>query len=468
MKLVSRRAAMAIGAGFVAGCATKPLAQLRSDRTFCWDLHAPETAGVSSAGLETVRSVIRENLAARREHAVVIAAARRNRLFMYEAFGVRDPVSGEPARVDDIYRMMSTTKQVTAISVLMMADAGKLDIDDRVSRYVPEFSGQKVAVAPQDYDLDLAAPEKLEAFLADVRLVPAHREITIRDLLTHTSGLGGFDVTGIPGIGSLAVPVHRQPGDTLATYVPRLGAAALDFQPGERWSYSGLAGPDVLLRIVEIVSGDPADRFLQERLFEPLGMHDTFFRVPADKQDRLIPFYQLRDGLWQQEIPAFGGPTPNPVDPGPQYLSGAAGLFSTARDFLNLQAMLYNSGELNGHRILSPAAVRMMSSNQVGEKYAAVMPYFPDGLPRTAGMGFGFQVSITLAPDVSQSGRGRGSFGWDGAYGTDGWVDPEHELFATYFVQQSSWPARTAVQRALRQSLTDTPDRQKNLRSPAI
>jgi CubicO group peptidase (beta-lactamase class C family) len=418
-------------------------------------LHRPEEVGVSSAGLEAARAAIRDSIAAQTQHSVVVAVARRNKLIMYEAFGVRDPTTGASARLDDIHRMMSTTKEVTAIAVLMMADAGRLDIDDNVSRYLPTFANQSVAIAPPGFDAASADPATLVAALPEFRRVPAHREMTIRDLLTHTSGLGGFNVNGTPMIGFLANPISPRPGETLADYVPRLGGAVLDSHPGEKWAYSGLAGPDVLLRIVEIVSGQSADTFLRERLFEPLEMRDTFFQVPPEKQDRLIPFYDRVDGAWRPGVTMFGGPTPNFAYPGPQYTSGAAGLFSTAHDFMQLQAMLYNRGELNGRRILSSASVAEMSRNQVGDKYAIMQPTFPDGLPRTAGMGFGFQVSITLDPALSQSGRGRGSFGWDGALGTDGWVDPEHDLFAVYFVQQNSWPARTAFQRALSAALID-------------
>jgi CubicO group peptidase (beta-lactamase class C family) len=450
--LLSRRTALAMGGSLLAGCATNTLEPGRTN-TFDWTLHRPEEAGVSAAGLEAVRATIRNNLAAERELSIVLAVARRNKLIMYEAFGVRDPVTRESARLDDIHRMMSTTKEVTAIAVLMMADAGRLDIDDPVSRYFPTFAGQSVAVPPPGFEAAFADPSRLPAMLQDVRLVPAARDITVRDLLTHTSGLGGFNSNGMPLIGGLVRPIGPHPGETLADYVPRLGGAVLDFQPGEHWAYSGLAGPDILLRIVEIVSGQSADVFLRERLFEPLDMHDTYFQVPPEKQDRIIPLYERRDGAWQPGFTVFGGPTPNAVYPGPQYFSGAAGLFSTAHDFMQLHAMLYHRGELNGRRILSSSAVAEMSRNQVGDKYAVAMPTFPDGLPRTAGMGFGFQVSVTLDPALSQSGRGRGSFGWDGAAGTDAWVDPEHDLFAAYFVQQSSWPARTAVQRALRDAI---------------
>lgn len=454
MVRINRRTMLAMGSSLAAGCASGAPWSGGSDN-FSWSIASPEAAGVSPAGLDNLRATIRQNLEARRELSVVAAVARRNNLFLYEAFGVRDPVTAEPARRDDIHRMMSTTKEVTAIAVLMMADAGKLGIDDKVSRFIPAFADQQVAVPPPDYDPAATDPEKLAAFAQNAKLVPANREITIRDLLTHTSGLGGYNLTGVPCIGSLVKPVNRRTGDTLADYVSRLGGSVLDFQPGERWAYSGLNGPDVLLRIVEIVSGQPADAFLRERLFEPLDMRDTFFQVPAEKLDRLIPLYERREDAWKQGVALYGGPTPNAVYPGPQYTSGSAGLFSTAYDFMQLQAMLYNRGSLNGRRVLTPASVAAMSTNQIGDKYAVVMPVFPDGLPRTAGMGFGFQVSVTLDPDASMSGRGKGSFGWDGAYGTDGWVDPEHDLFAVYFVQQSSWPARTAFQRALRDALVD-------------
>jgi CubicO group peptidase (beta-lactamase class C family) len=252
--------------------------------------------------------------------------------------------------------------------------------------------------------------------------VPADREITLKDLLTHTAGLGTF-----LGVRPTA-PVTKN--ETLADRIPLLGSAPLDFQPGTRWSYSPLDGFDVLLRIVEIVSGMSADDFMRTRLFEPLGMTDTVFHLSAEQQQRLVPLYARKENAWTPGMDILGA-----GDPAMKYLSGSGGILSTAHDYMQFEEMLLNRGELNGRRLLKPETVALMSSNHVG----LLFEQFP--IFGRKGWGFGLGVGIVLDPVAANSGRGRGSFGWDGAHGTDAWVDPEHDLAVVYCVQQSVAPA---------------------------
>ncbi|MBZ5723357.1 MAG: beta-lactamase family protein [Acidobacteriia bacterium] len=183
-------------------------------------------------------------------------------------------------------------------------------------------------------------------------MAPAWREVTIRDLLTHTSGL----VSGGPGARDAAKLAPKTPADTLASYVPKLASVPLDFQPGTEWAYSGQAGPDVLGRIVEIVSGQPYDEFLRQRIFEPLRMKDTFFYAPDDRQARLVTLYEKSpQGLRKSENQdGFSSRT---------FFAAGAGLVSTAEDYLQFAQMLLNGGKLNGHVLLSPKTVQLMASN---------------------------------------------------------------------------------------------------------
>ena len=202
----------------------------------------------------------------------------------------------------------------------------------------------------------------------------------------------------------------------------------LDFQPGARFSYSPVDGFDVLLAIVEIASGKPAERFVRERIIDPLDMHDTYFSVPSDKASRVVKVYERKADAWAPVAPYFAdGPA--------KYISGAGGLYSTTRDFMQFQEMRLNQGELNGKRLLKPESVTLMRTNQSGDLYLHAIPQFP---AMTAGQGFGLGVAVTLDTKAADSGRGKGSSGWPGAYGTDRWTDPELDLTAAIFMQQPS------------------------------
>lgn len=387
---------------------------------FDWRLQPPESAGMSSAGIQGIAATLQKYVDDGTINGVVSAVARHNKLVWYEAQGFRDPNARAPMRKDDIFRMMSSSKHVTGIAVLMMMDEGRLSLDDKVSRFIPSFTRPMVALAPA---------KATDA--SQVTLVPAAREITVRDLLTHTSGITSVgDKIAPGGAAHLVNRIERTPDDTLATYVPKLGKAVLDFQPGSKWAYSATDGIDVLLRIVEIVSGQTADVFLRERLFEPLDMRDTGFSVPAARKSRLLDIYARVDGKWVTKPHLFGD--------GP-YLSGGGGLFGTVHDFMNLELMLLNRGELNGRRILKPETVALMSSNQVGTLFAEWIP------PLTAGHGFGLTVRVALDDEHSQ-GRSAGAFGWGGAYGTDSWVEPKQDLAAVIFLQMSPPPFAPPVE----------------------
>ncbi len=400
----------AICAGFLATAMTFPGAGASLPTA------KPEEVGFSSERLGRIHDMVQRRVEAKQISGAVTLVARRGRVVQYDAVGVMDLDSQKPMTKDSLFRLASTTKPVTAVAVLMLMEEGKLKLTDPVSQYIPEFKGSRVMV-----DAERTAPPMTDrATLPEKTFtVPAEREITIVDLLTHTSGLASG---GIANAEFVKLLNERKPADTLAGFIPRLGALPLDFQPGTRWRYSGLAGFDTLGRIVEIVSGMPFDEFLRTRLFEPLNMHDTFFNVPEKDQDRLATIYNHTDkGL---EKPA------NPLAIGsPVYFSGAGGLRSTVADYFQFAQMLCNGGVLNGKRILSPWTVELMTSNNVGDLFLGQI-----GRP-AKGVGFGLGGEVVLNNAEARMRKPNGSYGWDGAFGTYWWVNRKEQMVAILFVQ---------------------------------
>jgi CubicO group peptidase (beta-lactamase class C family) len=312
---------------------------------------------------------------------------------------------------------------VTAVAVLMLVEEGKIRLNDPVSRFIPEFKDSKVAM-PRGGRMG-TPPE--------ASTVPAGREITIHDLLTHTSGLD----SGGAGSREAMRLAPWTPTNTLATRIPLLALVPLDFQPGTQWAYSGNAGPDVLSRIVEIVSGRTYDEYLRTRLFEPLKMKDTYFNVPDEKLAR-IPTLYTRFGL-QRSLDQRTAKTP--------YISGSAGLFSTAEDYLQFSQMLLNGGMLNGERILEPQSVKLMGTNQVGDLFNG-----KQGRP-AQGMGFGLLVEIVQDAKAADRRVSDGSFGWDGAFGTECWIDPKEQMVWMLMIQERVVPVQRNFESAVRQAI---------------
>ncbi|HEV2597850.1 serine hydrolase domain-containing protein [Sphingopyxis sp.] len=437
--MIDRRAMLKMSAMFGAGAALSGCMSARvsqgSAPAFGWTLQPPAAAGMTEAGIEGIRAAIEAHIKANDLSGAVTAVARHGKLVWYEAQGLRVVEDGTPMRKTDIFRLMSSSKPVTAACILMLQDAGKLSIDDSVSRFLPTFRNQRVAQLPPEaepFRYDLGKRDKLKS---QVTIVASERDLTLKDLLTHTNGLGS-----VFGMGSKSPDVQRD--KTLAERIPLLGEMVLDFQPGSRWAYSPLDGFDVLGHVVEIVSGMPLDEFMRVRLFRPLEMGDMTFHLSPEQRSRFVPFYERRKDEWKPGVDILGA-----GDPTLKYLCGAGGLVGTAHDYMQFQMMLANRGTLNGKRVLSREAVALMSTNHVGKMFEN----FP--FMGRKGWGFGLGVGIVVDPVAAGSARGRGSFGWDGAYGTDGWVDPEHDLAAVYFVQQSVKPPLIAFDKAIGSAL---------------
>lgn len=429
MSQFTRREFLKLGAVLTLSTFTPNIlrAQNSGNDKFNWKIYEPKDVGMSQAGLDGIRAAIQKNIDNKVITGAVTAVARHNKLVWYEAQGFSNVETNVPMNKDSIFRMASSTKHITAVAILMMMEAGKLALDDKVSRFIPSFKNPKVALAP---------PGAKDA--SQVKIVPADREITIKDLLTHTSGLSSYGELINPGPGSLVNKIERKSDDTLADYVPRLGSAVLDFQPGTKWRYSPLDGFDVLMHIVEITSGKPADEFMRERIFKPLEMRETYFKLPAEKKARVVGLYgAYKNGKWDNAKPIL------PDDPN-KYISGAGGLYSTVHDFMQFDEMLLNLGSLNGRRMLKAETVTLMTRNHVGSLFAEWIPFI------TGGFGFGLGVGIVEDPQKG-AGRSVGAFGWGGAYGTESWADPKPGIAAAMFIQMQPAPGnvKTDFQQAI-------------------
>ena len=382
----------------------------------------PEDVGMSSERLHRIHEAIQRHIDAGEISGAVTLVARRGRVVHFEAHGLMDIESKRPMQTGAIFRIASMSKPITGVAVMMMLEEGKLRLNDLVSKFLPEFKNPKVAIPK-------GAP-------GEFYTVPADRELTIRDLLTHTNGL----ITG--GAGSKAAPPRMVEGDTLATYIPKLGAAPLDFQPGAQWAYSGYAAPDTLSRIVELVSGQTYDEFLRTRIFQPLGMQDTFFYPPDDRRPRMTTLYRKSPNGLQRAENQDGFSLKS-------YFSGGGGLMSTAQDYLQFAQMLLNGGELHGKRLLSPRTVDLMASNHVGDMFNGKL-----GRP-AHGMGYGLLVGIVEDSVAAGLRVSNGSFGWDGAYGTQTWIDPREKMVTIVMIQTQVPSVQRDFENAVMQAIME-------------
>ena len=388
----------------------------------------PEEVGLSSDRLPRIHAAIQRHIDAGDISGAVTLVGRKGHLAYLEAQGLMDIATKKPMSTDTIFHLASMTKPIAGVAVLMLMEEGKLRLNDPVSKFIPELKTLTVAVPMEP------GPGPAAARAAEPRFytVPAAREITIRDLLTHTSGLvsGGISATE-------AAKMPRKPTDALADYIPRLAAVPLAFQPGSRWTYSPGAGFDTLGRVVEVVSGQTFDAFLRQRIFEPLGMKDTFFYPPDDRLPRVATIYQRTpEGL--QRAPD------QRVTPG-RYFSGGGGLMSTAEDYLQFGQMLVNGGQLNGKRLLSPTTVELMSSVHVKDTFPG----------RPPGRSWGLSVQVISDPVAASMRVSPGSFGWDGAFGTHFWADPREKIVGLLMVQTSNRDTDRDFENAVMQAIVE-------------
>ena len=370
----------------------------------------PDDVGISGQRLQRIHELMQRHIDAGNISGSVTLVARNGRIAQLEAQGLMDIETRKPMAPDAMFRIMSMTKPVVGVAVLMLMEEGKVRLNDPVSKFIPEFKDLKVGVLqgtqpPPGPAGQRGAPPRFYT-------VPAEREITIKDLLTHTSGL----VSG-PISTSENRKVALKGKESNADYIPRLGQVPLEFQPGTRWAYSAQAGFDTLVLVVERASGMKFDQFAAQRIFGPLAMKDTFFYPAESYNPRIATLYSKTDkGLVKQNNPNFM----NGV-----FFSGGGGLFTTAEDYFQFGQMLLNGGQLNGKHLLSPRTVDLMRS-----------PFIPDTLQgRARGESFGLSVRVVTDPLQRGTALSAGSFGWSGAYNTHFWVDPKEKVVAVMMTQ---------------------------------
>ncbi len=364
----------------------------------------PQKAGMDPARLSQIAPRMQEFIDRGQLAGVVTLLQRHGALAHFEATGWADVEAKKPMQRDTIFQIMSMTKPFTGVCLMMLVDEGKLRVNDPVEVYLPEFRGQMVA-----------EPEGGKPILRK----PAH-PITVRELMTHTSGM----ISDPPlSTGPLMVKLDLMPLDRA---VPLYAREPLQFEPGTRWQYSTV-GIDVLGRIVEVLSGMKYEQFLAERIFKPLGMTDSHIFLPESKHSRLAAVYTIQDGRMVKAGADILGGDALKYRQGAVYSGPGFAMYSTAADLVKFYQMMLNKGVYNGKRLLSAAAVEEMSRVQTGEIKAGW----------DVGTGFGLTWEVTKDPWGTVSGLSVGAFHHGGAFSTFGYIDPKKDLVGVYLVQWS-------------------------------
>ncbi|HNW68848.1 MAG TPA: serine hydrolase domain-containing protein [Bacteroidales bacterium] len=375
----------------------------------------PEEVGLSSDSLNKMNLFMQKYVAEKKLPGMIAMIGRHNKLAYLEKFGHMS--ASKPMQLNAIFRIASMTKPITSVAIMILYDDGKLDINDPVEKYIPEFKNLQVLSSMNQGGLHLEAVK---------------RPMTISQLLMHTSGLAsGMDDTPIDSM-------YRAAGlsaGTLKDMAAKLSKIPLLYQPGTTWNYG--RSFDVLAYIVEVVSGMPFDEFISKRIFKPLKMDDTGFYVPADKLDRVSSVYAPADS---GNIQVILDSVVNNVSAKPTFLSGNGGLLSTANDYMIFCQMLLNKGTYNGVSILKSATVDSLTSDHITNEVMPDDDFFGDLL---SGMGFGFGVAVRNRQNASGSNENIGSYWWSGSANTYFLIDPKEDLILilmTQFVPNYYYP----------------------------
>jgi len=359
--------------------------------SFVTDKLDPEGAGMSPARLARIRTRMQEYVDEGKTAGVVTLVARHGRVAAFDAVGYQDLESKTPMKTDTIVRIASLTKPITCAGIMALVDEGRISVIDPVEKFLPEFKGLKLNPCGTRAGINCSA------------VTPA-RPINLLDLMTHTSGLPG------------AAPAGSATPATLAESVARVSRATLLFEPGTEWNYSNI-GIAALGRVIEVVSGQPFEQFMAERIFQPLAMKDTTFFVAAEKESRVASVYSYEaDGLKRVTMQRAKFPAPE------------GGLFSTANDLARFHQMMLNKGTLDGGRVLSAAAVEAMTTSQTGSIKAGFAP--------GVGHGFGFEVVRETLGTYRYNAIG--TYVKGGAYRTYGFVDPSKDLVGILLMQRTN------------------------------
>jgi CubicO group peptidase (beta-lactamase class C family) len=365
----------------------------------------PEAVGMSAERLAKIDGLISEYMDKGWIPGAVALVARKGNIVYHKSFGFRDMEGGDSLRTDNIFRIASMTKAITSTAAMLLFEDGKFLLDDPVSKYIPAFRDQKILVSSKP-DGRFTAKE-------------AEGEVTIRQLLTHTSGIGyGFSDTNLKAIYAKAnIPDGFViTNTTLGAAMDSMGRMPLLFEPGQKFHY-GL-NTDVLGRLIEVVSGKSLDEFFHERIFTPLGMEDSHFFLPESKNNRLAVVYaEGETGISPSDDSSYD----YPVTGEKKYFSGGAGLCSTALDYARFLQLYVNEGKYDGRQLLSPKTVELIRRNQVGDMFSE------------NGFGLGFGL---LSQEGAASSLGSvGNMWWGGYFHTHFWIDPEEDLIGVLMLQ---------------------------------
>lgn len=395
----------------------------------------PASVGMSEARLARIDAMCEAAIEAGDVPGMVALVARHGKIVYHKAFGLADVEAKRPFRPDDIFRIASQSKAITATAVMMLWEQALFRLDDPISKYLPEFENMQVLTRFTYSD-------------TSYRAEPVVRPITIRHLLTHTSGLGYGVIDGDERFRMLyekagIVDLYTTKAISLEENTKKLAQLPLHHHPGDAYTYS--EGLDVLGRFIEVMSGEPFDEFLRNHLFDPLGMDDTWFYLPDAKHARLVPV-QRPSGTdeWERFPVTFYDPD-YPKTGAKTFFSGGAGLSSTAKDYATFLQMYLNGGELNGTRILSRTTIQTMMKNQIGDLW--------DGRDRDYGLAFG----LLKEQGVALGGRGsEGTFDWGGYFNTQYFADPQEQVIGILMKQtrgtrsdQTGWKFRQLVMQAV-------------------
>ena len=386
---------------------------------------APKKTGLSTARLERITEHLdRAYVGAGKIAGCQVAVARHGCLAYQRSLGSMDVERGKAMADDAIFRIYSMTKPITSVALMQLYERGYFQLNDPVYRFFPEWRNHRVWVSGEGDDMVTERP---------------HRPLSMRDMLCHTGGLTYGDALasiGAPSTG-LAVDkmyakerVRRGEGEDLMEFMAKLGRVPLLYQPGQRWMYS--LSTDVCGALVEKISGQRFDRYLAENIFEPLGMVDTAFTVPADKLDRFCANY--RRGA-DKSLKLLDDPATSTYLKEPTFFSGGGGLVSTTSDYLRFCEMLRRGGELEGARILGPRTIALMHRNHLKDG-GDLTSLAIGGFSETANEGVGFGLGFAMTLDSVRNGTlGEGDYYWGGAASTIFWVDPVEDLVVVFMVQ---------------------------------
>ncbi|MBN1184420.1 MAG: beta-lactamase family protein [Bacteroidales bacterium] len=396
--------ALSLLGSLINGCCSKNTGITRID---ILENALPESVGMSSERLAHIDTVVTQYIGSQWLPGAVCLIARHGKIVYYKSFGWRDIESGDKMEEDDIFRIASMTKALTSTCVMMLYEEGYFLLDDPISKYIPEFKNPMILESVNFSDSSYTSH-------------PAKKEITIRQLLNHTTGIGyTFICKELDAIyikAGIPEGIHKT-DKTLKDQVLGLAKLPLLHEPGEKFTYG--MNTDVLAYLVEVLSGKTFDLFLKERLFDPLGMEDTYFYLPEEKYDRMVTLYEDEKdyNLRKSSLADYYN---YPIEGAKTHFSGGGGLSSTALDYARFMQMFMNGGKYNGHQILSRKSIELMTMNQVGDKRG------------NAGFGLGF--GITMADKTKKLGS-EGIYYWGGYFSTSYWLDPSEDLVAVFMTQ---------------------------------